>query len=70
MALNAGVEKQTFAHGRSAPPTTEVEFGTDEPESELFANILEARASLFRIISGAQQFSVTFSPSNTSLDMN
>jgi hypothetical protein len=59
----------TFTHGNAAPPISEVELALDEPESECFASILEARTSLLRVISGAQQFTVTFGSSDDGLDL-
>ncbi len=58
----------TFSHGKAAPPISDVELALDEPESECFTNVLEARASLLRVISGAQQFTVTFGSSDEGLD--
>ncbi|PMD45407.1 hypothetical protein L207DRAFT_524776 [Hyaloscypha variabilis F] len=55
----------TFSHGRAAPPILEVEIGLGEPENEWFAGILEARASLLRVVSCAQQFIVTFGACDT-----
>jgi hypothetical protein len=48
--------QSTFTHGRAAPPISEVELVLDEPESEWLSNILEARASMLRVIRNAQQF--------------
>jgi hypothetical protein len=61
--------QSTFTHGRAGPPISEVELALDEPESEWFANILEARASLLRVITNAQQFTITFGRSNGDLDI-
>jgi hypothetical protein len=61
--------QSTFTHGRAGPPISEVELALDEPESEWFANILEARASLLRVITNAQQFTITFGRSNGDVDI-
>jgi hypothetical protein len=59
----------TFTHGQAAPPISEVELALDEPESEWFANILEANASLLRVIRNAQQFTITFGRSDEDVDI-
>jgi hypothetical protein len=63
------INQYSFTHGRAAPPISDVDLTLDEQESECFANILEARASLLRVISGAQQFTVTFGSCDKSQDV-
>ncbi|KAE9375780.1 hypothetical protein N431DRAFT_207276 [Stipitochalara longipes BDJ] len=63
------MNQYTFSHGRAAPPISEVEMALDEPEYEWFANILEARASLLRVMNGAQHFTVTFGSRNSDQDI-
>jgi hypothetical protein len=58
-----------FAPGRAAPPISEFELALDEPESEWFASIPEARASLLRLTNRAQHFTINFGSRDEELDI-
>jgi hypothetical protein len=63
------INQFTFAPGQAAPPISEFELALVEPESEWFTSILEARASLLRLSSRAQHFTITFGSRDEELDI-